>query len=150
MSLPPDAIFDAVHDRPAGPGAVFLAMSHAADAVSAEPADPHLVASRLAAGLQLQLHGFLEQYRAFRFAFPERRLALAERVAPRAEAILRRVLERASVHEIRHPHPVALKALRLAMEPLIPPPTVAATEAPPAQASMTPAAVPAEARGERS
>lgn len=101
----------------AEPRVVFLMMSHAAADIRVEPAEPHLLAERLASSIQQELLGLTEQYLAFRYAFPERRSALIEGAHEAAVATLRRALADKEAYVLRHPYPVPLAALYTAMRP---------------------------------
>lgn len=119
VDLSPELLFGPVGECSADAGTVFLTLSQAAQEIQVEPADPATVADQLTTLFRAQLHGCFEQYQAYRFAFPDRKCDLLENAAEDAAGLLRRALLNKRVFTVRHPHPVSLRALRLAMEPHI-------------------------------
>jgi predicted ATP-grasp superfamily ATP-dependent carboligase len=101
----------------AEPRTVFLMVSHEASQITVEAAEPYEIAERMSASLAFEAQPLLNQYRAFRFAFPELRNAAIEAMQDVEHALLRQALARQQAYIVRHPYPAPLQGLYEAMRP---------------------------------
>jgi hypothetical protein len=98
---------------------LILAVSTENDSVSVKPADPAEVARRMAAGMVYEHRDLLEQYEKFRFAFPDRRSDLLDRLEERYANALARAFADKPAHVLAHPYPAHIPSLYDAMRPLL-------------------------------
>ena len=117
VNLPLEAVFEQRIALVSEPRIVFLMMSHGGAEITVENADPLVVAERLALSIQQEMQGLVEQYLAFRYAFPDRRSDLIESAHTAAAELLRGALANKETYLVRHPYPVPLTELYAAMRP---------------------------------
>jgi hypothetical protein len=98
---------------------VFLAIAHQSPDVRAERVDADWLADRLIFSLRAERRRLLDQYLAFRFAFPDRRSELLERVNEIERDVLTRVLSDAESYVVYHPLPAPVVQLFETMAPLV-------------------------------
>ena len=98
---------------------VFLMTSHSSPETVVEECDASRVAARMAASNEYERTHLMQYYRAYRFAFPERRNALLDEIEVRQAEALRDALRGRTVFEVRHPYPVSLAQLHDAMLPYV-------------------------------
>jgi hypothetical protein len=101
----------------AKPEKVFLLMNHAEPHTCIEPADPRQIVRRMVASIQYEQRPLLEQYLAYRFAYPFMRNPQIDQAHELQYAILSRALEGKEAYTVWHPYPVALPELYKAMQP---------------------------------
>lgn len=95
------------------------AVSAETDTCTLEPADPALVARRMAASLAAERFPLWEAYHAFRYAFPHRRSVLLEDSAALETERLATFFKSPVCVELRHPYPPALADLRRLLTPVL-------------------------------
>lgn len=98
---------------------LILAESTEADSVSVTPADPAEVARKMTAGMVYEHRELLEQYRKFRFAFPDRRSDLLDHLEERYTDALARAFAGKPAHVVAHPYPAHIPSLYDAMRGLV-------------------------------
>jgi len=90
---------------------VILSVSHDQADVTVAPCDPLEVARRMRASNERERTRLLDLYRAFRFAFPDRRNELLDSIDERQGALLRQALTGKQAFLVRHPYPVPFEPL---------------------------------------
>ena len=90
---------------------VILSVSHDQAEVTVSPCDPLEVAVRMRGSNERERTRLLDHYRAFRFAFPNRRNELLDSIDERQGALLRQALSGKAAFLVRHPYPVRFEDL---------------------------------------
>lgn len=116
-NMPSTLFGDAVALGPATVDVVFLVISADVEDVQVEPCEPAEIIARMAHSNDYERSYLLQHYRAFRFAFPERRNAFLDGVDAEQGARLAQALAARRTFKIRHPYPVSLDALYAAAAP---------------------------------
>lgn len=98
---------------------LFWMVTHDARTIEVAPADAGEIARRMLHSLLYEWLPFLEWYRMYRFAFPDRRNELIESLEGRLTALLDETLAGRPAYTVAHPYPVDLAALFAAMRPLL-------------------------------
>ena len=106
---------------------VVLLLSHEADEIIVSPAGPREVSGRMAASLADERAPFLEDYRQFRYAFPELASPVVETAAEREARLLGALFDDRPAARVAHPYPCDLAELgaavrRAALEASVPRP----------------------------
>lgn len=112
-----ETVFPAGCALRAQPRRVFLMVSHESNQITVEAAESYELAERMSASLAFEAQPLLNQYRAFRFAFPELRNAAIEAMQDVEHALLRQALAGQMAYIVRHPYPAPLQGLYEAMRP---------------------------------
>jgi len=108
----PKAIFgDRCGHLTGHPDKIFIGMVHSDERVLIEPAEPATVADQLACALEFELTSLMSHYRAFKFAFPERRNEFLEKVHNLLRDGLRQALRAKDIYTLYHPYPVSFRDL---------------------------------------
>jgi hypothetical protein len=116
----PDALFPGpLYDAEVAVDRVFLMTTHADDRVAVRPCAADRFAARMAASNEYERTHLLQYYRAFRFAFPERRNPHLDAIESRQAQALREALASRTVFEVLHPYPCSLDDLYEAMRPYV-------------------------------
>ena len=119
VHLPPRKLFGRGFGPLVGsPDLVFFVASHEAPDITVQPMDPKEIARRMVFSLQHERQTFMAYYMKFRFAFPELRNELIERVEEIERERLERVLAGKEAYAVYHPYPVAIPSLFDAINPL--------------------------------
>ncbi len=98
---------------------IVLIMSDSEPDVRIAPADPVDVAHRMAASVAYEQMQFVQYYRSFTFAFPDRRNEFLDRFDDRCDAMLCEALQGQEAYAVLHPYPVAFDALFDAVETVL-------------------------------
>ena len=98
---------------------VFLAIAHESRDVFAERVERDWLADRLAYSLRAERRRLMDQYLAFRFAFPNRPNDLLERASEIERDLLVRVLAGVDAYAVYHPFPAPVGPLFETMAPLV-------------------------------
>jgi len=101
----------------AKPEKVFLMMNHEAPHTYVEPTDPCEIARRMVASIQYEQQPLVEQYLAYRFAYPHTCNSLIEEMHELQYTTLSRALKGKTAYTVWHPYPVAIPELYRAMQP---------------------------------
>jgi len=118
--LDPRALFPAERCALAGRfDRLFWMVTHDAPAIDVSPVDAGEIARRMLHSLLYEWLPFMEWYRMYRFAFPDRRNDLVETLEERLTALLDEALVGKDAYTVAHPYPVDLAALFAAMRPLL-------------------------------
>ena len=120
----PERLFrDHIRREPAKLERLFFATMKPGDQATGSieilPVEPDEIARRMVSSLAYERRILMNTYQQFRFAFPERSNALLESTREREQALLDKAFSGVTAHEIRHPYPVRLGALRQAVMPYI-------------------------------
>lgn len=116
--LEPQAIFGSrVGSLIAKPEKVFLLISHAHPTVEVKLISAIEMARRIAALTQYENARFMEHYRTFKSAFPDRENRCAEESTAHQYALLSRALLAKETYTVRHPHKMPFSALHAALRP---------------------------------
>lgn len=116
VSVHPDVAFPGrVRSHTAMPATLFLLVAHADDRIASREIAPDTAATRMAHANVFEQRVFLEAYRAFCFAYPDRANPLLDRIHAAQEAALRTVFDARRVVEVRHPYGHPVDALFRAM-----------------------------------
>ena len=94
---------------------VVLLLSHEADEIVVSPAGPREVSGRMAASLADERAPFLEDYRQFRYAFPELASPVVETAAERETRLLGALFDDRPAARVAHPYPCDLAELGAAV-----------------------------------
>jgi len=94
---------------------VVLLLSQEADEISVSPAGAREVSGRMAASLADERASFLEDYRQFRYAFPDQKSPLVEAAAEREARLLGALLDDRPAARVAHPYPCDLAQLGAAV-----------------------------------
>ncbi len=118
--LDPRALFPAERCALAGRfDRLFWMVTHDASTIEVVPVSTDEVARRMLHSLLYEWLPFMEWYRMYRFAFPDRRNELVETLEQRLTALLDEALVGKPAFVVAHPYPVDLQALFAAMRPLL-------------------------------
>lgn len=117
VNIPPQKLFGLKTPRKARPQKVFFVGSHVSQEIIIEPGDAQEIAERMAASIEYEQTPLLEHYRAYQFAFPERRNPFIKNAADTQYEILSRALAGKETYSVLHPYPVSLPELYAAMLP---------------------------------
>lgn len=98
---------------------LFWMVTHDAPTIEVSPANATEVARRMLHSLLYEWLPFMEWYRMYRFAFPDRRNELIETLEGRLAGLLSEALAHKPAYLVAHPYPVDLAALFTAMRPLM-------------------------------
>ena len=91
--------------------AVFLVSSHQSEGVAVEATDPQRIAACMRSSNESERTHLFQYYRAFKYAFPDRRNAFLEQLDERQALALEGALARKPAWHVTHPYPVSLDAL---------------------------------------
>jgi hypothetical protein len=109
-------------DRYCGQGTtidkVFLTISHSEPDIVIRPCDPVELATRMLNSNEHESTSVVQQYRAFRFAFPQRENRFLERAPELHRSLLYQALEGKEAYEVFHPYPVSFEELFDHLQPL--------------------------------
>lgn len=112
VQLAPGHLFADDARSPSGtPDKVFFVASHEVDEITLEELDAEEVARRMVFSLQEERMDFMSYYLKFRFAFPEARNTLIERIEALQRETLLRALSGKETYAVYHPYPVSIPAL---------------------------------------
>lgn len=118
VTLPPQTIFQEEKlRRGATLEKLFFVMSHNRPEITVEPCDSLEIARRMVHSNQFELLPFFEYYKAFRFAFPDRRNDYLENVHEHHANLLFQAFSGKEAYKVLHPYPVSLKDLFREMQP---------------------------------
>ncbi|HEU5043024.1 MAG TPA: hypothetical protein VFT75_02695 [Nocardioidaceae bacterium] len=116
VQVPPAELFGADAMVPiARLDSVVLLLSQEADEITVSPAGPLEVSGRMAASLAEERAPFMEDYRQFRYAFPDQTSALVETAAEREASLLGVIFDHRPAARIAHPYPCDLAGLGAAV-----------------------------------
>ncbi|HET7356775.1 MAG TPA: hypothetical protein VFJ09_08880 [Nocardioidaceae bacterium] len=116
LQVPPAELFGAAAMLPtARLDSVVLLLSREADEITVSPAGPREVSGRMAASLADERAPFLEDYRQFRYAFPDQTSPLVETAAEREARLLGALLDGRPAARVAHPYPCDLAQLGAAV-----------------------------------
>ncbi len=90
---------------------VFLVVNHEDPEIIVEPISPQEIASRISFALLNEWSDLTTNYIKFRFAFPELRNELVERIEEHQRLLLDQVLKDKQTYVVYHPYPVSAEAL---------------------------------------
>jgi hypothetical protein len=114
----PQVIFGSrVGSLVAKPQKLFLLISRNDVRVEVKPTPPIEMAHRIAHMTQYEQIRFMENYLAFKFAFPEVKNAFLEKSPGYQSELLSSALKTKEAYTVWHPHPVAFSALYEAIKP---------------------------------
>jgi hypothetical protein len=120
VHLPPQKLFSQGFGPLVGtPDKIFFVASHETPEVTVQPMDPQEIARRMVFSLQEERMDFMSYYLKFRFAFPEIRNELIERVEELQRERLTQVLADKEAYAVYHPYPVSIPALFNALSPFL-------------------------------
>jgi hypothetical protein len=120
VGVSPQRLFgDGFHPFEGIPQKIFFTVSHEAPEITVRPIDPREVARRMVFSLQYERLKLMSHYLKFRFAFPDLRNDLLERVEELELQMLTRVLDGKEAYTVSHPYPVQIAALSDAIHPFI-------------------------------
>ena len=102
---------------------IFLMLSHESDEVAVRQIPADNLIDRMVFSLQEERADLVSLYNKFRFAFPERRNEILEECAAIERDLLRRLFDKRTCYELRHPYLVPFERLFDAVEPYIAPVT---------------------------
>jgi hypothetical protein len=120
VQLPPQKLFGQGFGPLVGtPDKIFFVASHETPEVTVQPMDPQEIARRMVFSLQEERMDFMSYYLKFRFAFPEIRNELIERVEELQRERLTQVLADKEAYAVYHPYPVSIPALFNALSPFL-------------------------------
>lgn len=119
--LPEKLFGNKVRREPSNLDRLVLTVSHSEDEIRVEPCDPVQVALKAAASNEYEHGGFLDYYRAFKFAFPHRHNNFLETMSAIETSLLLRAVEGKIAYRILHPYPVSLDAMFEALKPICKP-----------------------------
>jgi hypothetical protein len=123
VDVPPERLLGGGPGPLGGPfDRLLFVSSSAAPEVRVEPLDSADVARRMEFSLEYERSAFMNFYRMFRFAFPDRANALIDQAAQLGRELLAAALAGKPAHAVQHPYPVRLADLFDAIEPLLRPP----------------------------
>jgi hypothetical protein len=112
VQVPPAELFGVDRVVPSARlDAVVLVMSGSGSDHRVEEPAPGEVSRRMAASLTHERNPFLELYREFRFAFPDRRNALVEQVERHEADLLAQTLDGRPAMKVTHPYPCDISEL---------------------------------------
>ncbi len=118
--LDPRALFPAERCALAGRfDRLFWMVTHESPAIEVLPVSAEEIARRMLHSLLYEWLPFMEWYRMYRFAFPERRNEAIEALEARLTTLLSETLSGRPAWVVAHPYPVDLAALFAAMRPLV-------------------------------
>jgi hypothetical protein len=98
---------------------LFWMVTHDAPTIDVSPVSAEEIARRMVHSLLYEWLPFMEWYRMYRFAFPDRRNEVIESLETRLSALLNEALTAKPAFVVAHPYPVDLEALFGAMRPLL-------------------------------
>lgn len=108
----PEAVFgDLRCKQGASVDKLILVMSHSRPDVAIEPCDPTDIARRMVHSNEYEEEHLQQQYRAFRFAFPERRNPVLEDAEEMRSSLLYHALKGKEAYQVFHPYPVSFEEL---------------------------------------
>jgi len=120
LAVEPAAVFSPRAVKLAGrPEKVFLFTSQQGADLHCEPAPAQEMVQRMAASFKHEQLPFMEQYLAFRFAFPGRRNKCIENAHDTHQQILGRSLMGKEMYQVQHPYPVSFRSLFDLMRPFV-------------------------------
>jgi hypothetical protein len=90
---------------------LFLIMSHSNPEIAVGSCSPSEVADRMASSNEFELSNFLQDYRAYKFAFPNVRNRFLDEISEKQGLLLRRALQGKEAYKVMHPYPVPLDQL---------------------------------------
>jgi hypothetical protein len=96
---------------------LFLMMVHQDDDIKVEPIDGVRLAQSMVQSNVSEQIDFLEIYKAFRFAFPDKCNDLLEQFEARQMALLAKAFANKEAYRVLHPYPVSFQALYEHMRP---------------------------------
>jgi hypothetical protein len=95
--------------------AVVLVLSQTRSGISVAAAGPTEVAGRMRASLAAERTPFMEHYRQFRYAFPERASDVVEDVSATEARLLSALFDNRPAASVAHPYPCDIAALGAAV-----------------------------------
>ena len=118
ITVPPSRIFnDRIGPLHASIDKVFLMVTHTNSDTRVEPMDASEIAERMAASMAYEQAPLMENYYAYKFAFPNHSSELIEGAQRRQAELLKQALAGKEGHVVYHPNPCSFDALFEAMEP---------------------------------
>ncbi len=117
IRIAPQELFEGRLQQQARPENVFLVMSHQKDTIEVEPIPAAEIAERMISSNEYEQIVLTEQYKAFRFAFPERKNELIENMHQIQLELLRKIFDGKPAYRVVHPYPVSFAALFKKMKP---------------------------------
>lgn len=116
----PNELFaQGVCEQHVAPDTVFLVASHADSDLAVESCEMLEIIERMRSSNEFERSHFYQYYRAFKFAFPQRRNPFFERADERQATALHHALANKPAHRVTHPYPVSLDELYEAMRPYV-------------------------------
>jgi len=123
-AVAPSVIFqDRIRSEGADADKIFLFVSQDDHKIEVQPIAPVEMARRLAFLIQHEATPLLQQYAAYRFAFPSQRNELIESATEHAFAILARALNGKETYIVRLPYPHVFSELYKTIQPFCKPAT---------------------------
>ena len=118
VQLPPQEVFDKCNESfSARFDKIFLLLSHNDSAYIVERTNPAEIADRMLASNQYELIPFMENYMAYKFAFPKKQNKFIEKVPQIQSKLLLQALLGKDAYTVRHPYPLSFDKLFEVMEP---------------------------------
>jgi hypothetical protein len=97
---------------------LMLVMSHSRPDIVVEPCDPTVIARRMVLSNEYEEGHLQRQYRAYRFAFPDRCNPTLESAQEVRSSLLCHALEGKEAYQVFHPYPVSFEQLYKSLRPL--------------------------------
>lgn len=120
VQLPPRKLFaDQSRSLSGTPDKVFFVASHEPDDITLQRVDAQEVAQRMVFSLQEERMDLFSTYMKFRFAFPDKRNDLIERMEERQRELLVRALAAKEAYAVYHPYPVSIPDMYEVMRPAL-------------------------------
>lgn len=128
-AIPPSAIFrDRISCAGASADKIFLFISQEDSRIEVEPITPIEMACHLTSMIQHELTPLLQNYVAYRFAFPSLRNEFVENIGEHLSATLARAFHRKDTYIVRLPYPHVFQELYEAIRPMCSPKAAAIAE----------------------
>ena len=116
---PPHTLFRGrICQKPVAIDRVFLALSHSTPDIRVEPCAPREIAQRMRHSNEVEQSHLMNQYKAFRYAFPQLQNDLLEEAGVLQEQLLHQALVGKEAYAVYHPYPVEFERLFARMQPL--------------------------------
>ncbi|HYE25407.1 MAG TPA: hypothetical protein VEG32_09435 [Clostridia bacterium] len=115
VRIAPSVLFGDAQRSEGSPSKLFVLASRDLPATEVFPADAGLVREQMLATTMHELSPVLGEYRAYRYAFPQRRCALMENLPASMESLLSTALRGMECFHVLHPYPVDFSELFAAM-----------------------------------
>jgi hypothetical protein len=111
LRIHPEVIFQKRLKESGVPQTVFLIGGHASPEITVQPISPSEVTERMLHSNLLEFSPLLEHYRAFRFAFPDRKNRILENLESLQRKLINKRFDQYRCFLVLHPYPVVFEEL---------------------------------------